>query len=339
MSEEDNKMLEAKSSKEFKGVKPFGNTDIKGSALKPHTQGRFPANLIHDGSDEVVGLFPDTKTNSTGKNSPADYKTKSVFGAGYKSGALPYDGDSGSASRFFYCAKSSRSERNKGLDSYLTVKYNITKRGGILCKEESMVAVQLLKRVISDSGLMSFSTGECGESITVQCHKDSLSTILTEINKIIELKILNSLLLSFTNESTAVVNSEMENGGNLAENAENLNEYLLTITKGNQELALGANRVALKMLSLINEKENWKEATNIHSTVKPISLMRYLCRLITPKGGTVLDCFTGSGSTGVACKLEGFNFIGIEKDSEYVKIAEARIKAWKKESTQGVLNI
>ncbi len=78
---------------------------------------------------------------------------------------------------------------------------------------------------------------------------------------------------------------------------------------------------------------------NNHPTVKPISLMRYLCRLITPKGGTVLDCFTGSGSTGVACKLEGFNFIGIEKDSEYVKIAEARIKAWKKESTQGVLNI
>ena len=82
------------------------------------TQGRFPANLIHDGSDEVVGLFPDTKTNSTGKNSPADYKTKSVFGAGYKSGALPYDGDSGSASRFFYCAKASKAERNKGLDGF-----------------------------------------------------------------------------------------------------------------------------------------------------------------------------------------------------------------------------
>ena len=78
---------------------------------------------------------------------------------------------------------------------------------------------------------------------------------------------------------------------------------------------------------------------NINPCVKPISLMRYLCRLITPKGGTVLDCFTGSGSTGVACKLEGFNFIGIERDSEYVKIAEARIKAWKKELEQGVLNI
>ena len=67
--------------------------------------------------------------------------------------------------------------------------------------------------------------------------------------------------------------------------------------------------------------------------------MRYLCRLITPKGGTVLDCFMGSGSTGVACKLEGFDFIGIEKESEYAKIAEARIKAWEKEAAQGILNL
>ena len=59
--------------------------------------------------------------------------------------------------------------------------------------------------------------------------------------------------------------------------------------------------------------------------------MQYLCRLITPKGGTVLDCFMGSGSTGIACKLEGFEFIGIEKEKDYVTIARARIKAWVKE--------
>jgi site-specific DNA-methyltransferase (adenine-specific) len=66
---------------------------------------------------------------------------------------------------------------------------------------------------------------------------------------------------------------------------------------------------------------------NHHPTVKPTDLMRYLCRLVTPKGGTVLDPFMGSGSTGKAAKLEGFNFIGIEREEEYVKIAEARIHA------------
>lgn len=66
---------------------------------------------------------------------------------------------------------------------------------------------------------------------------------------------------------------------------------------------------------------------NIHPTVKPTELMRYLCRLITPTCGTVLDPFNGSGSTGKAAVLEGFNYIGIEMNPEYVTISEARIKA------------
>ena len=67
------------------------------------------------------------------------------------------------------------------------------------------------------------------------------------------------------------------------------------------------------------------EKQNVHPTVKPIKLMKYLCRLITPKGGTVLDPFMGSGSTGIAAKDEGFDFIGIEKEKEYFEIAERRI--------------
>ena len=66
---------------------------------------------------------------------------------------------------------------------------------------------------------------------------------------------------------------------------------------------------------------------NIHPTVKPQQLMQYLCRMVTPKGGTVLDMFMGSGSTGMAAKDEGFDFIGIEKEKEYFKIAEARIES------------
>lgn len=64
---------------------------------------------------------------------------------------------------------------------------------------------------------------------------------------------------------------------------------------------------------------------NIHPTVKPTDLMAYLCRLVTPPGGVVLDPFMGSGSTGKAAMREGFRFIGIEMDESYLKIAEARI--------------
>lgn len=68
-----------------------------------------------------------------------------------------------------------------------------------------------------------------------------------------------------------------------------------------------------------------KGKDNSHPTVKPIKLMKYLCRLVTPKGGTVLDPFMGSGSTGIAAKDEGFEFIGIEREKEYFEIAEQRV--------------
>lgn len=75
-------------------------------------------------------------------------------------------------------------------------------------------------------------------------------------------------------------------------------------------------------------------AKNNHPTVKPIALMSYLCRLITPPGGTVLDPWMGSGSTGRAAIEEGFNFIGIDLNPDYVTIASARIAYSFKKSTE-----
>jgi site-specific DNA-methyltransferase (adenine-specific) len=71
---------------------------------------------------------------------------------------------------------------------------------------------------------------------------------------------------------------------------------------------------------------------NVHPTVKPVKLMQYLVKMITPPNGIVLDPFCGSGTTGVACKLDGFNFVGLEQDPEYCKIAEARIDNTKVET-------
>jgi len=68
------------------------------------------------------------------------------------------------------------------------------------------------------------------------------------------------------------------------------------------------------------------ERRNVHPTVKPVDLMRWLCKLITPPGGTVLDPFMGSGTTGIAARLEGFDFVGIEREDEYIETARARIE-------------
>jgi DNA modification methylase len=185
-------------------------------------RGRFPSNVMHDGSDAVKDIFPHTKSGKMKQH--IEGGQYNVYGKMY-----PRDvetiGDEGSAARFFYCAKTSRAERNQGLDNLPTK------------KASSMPG----RRNADDM-------------------KDS--------------KIDNDVTDRF-----------------------------------------------------VTEKKN------IHPTVKPIKLMKYLCRLITPKGGTILDPFMGSGSTGMAAKEEKFDFVGIEKEEQYFNIATARIESVETKST------
>lgn len=90
----------------------------------------------------------------------------------------------------------------------------------------------------------------------------------------------------------------------------------------------GSDEPAVSMNATMRDREiaDWEARNgNHHTTVKPTELMRYLVRLVTPPGGIVLDQYLGSGSTGKAAMLEGFRFYGIEREEEYVAIAEARI--------------
>jgi len=75
---------------------------------------------------------------------------------------------------------------------------------------------------------------------------------------------------------------------------------------------------------------------NHHPTVKPVDLMRWLVRLVTPPGGTVLDPFAGSGTTGCACAVEGFEFVGIEREPEYADIARQRVAWWSEHGERAV---
>jgi site-specific DNA-methyltransferase (adenine-specific) len=168
-----------------------------------HNQGRFPANLIHDGSQEVLELFPETKSGKMKQK--IEGGEFNVFGKQY-----PRDvetiGDSGSAARFFYCAKASKKDRDEGLDGF--------------------------------------------------------------------------------------------------EGHDTYSEDAATPMRDQREQ--------------VQRKNN-------HPTVKPTALMSYLCRLITPTGGVVLDPYMGSGSTGKAAVREGFSFVGCELDPDYYEIAKARV--------------
>ena len=73
---------------------------------------------------------------------------------------------------------------------------------------------------------------------------------------------------------------------------------------------------------------------NFHPTVKPVALMEYLIKMVTPTNGIVLDPFMGSGSTGVACVLNDFEFVGIDLEKDYCEIARARIEGVKETQTK-----
>jgi site-specific DNA-methyltransferase (adenine-specific) len=105
-------------------------------------------------------------------------------------------------------------------------------------------------------------------------------------------------------------------------NSENEGSVGFKMKPGQRRLDSGS---AARFFYCAKASKSDREDGNTHPTVKPTALMRYLCRLVTPPGGTVLDPFVGSGSTGKAASLEGFNFVGIEREAEYAAIARARL--------------
>lgn len=289
-------------------------------------KGRWPANIIFD-EETALMLDEQSGTLKSGKIR-GNISTKSkneIYGKSKNSNVNEFDSNSGGASRFFYCAKASSNERNKGLDCYLTVKYTPCIIGGSLCQEENIAAVQLLKKVISDSALTNLSIEEYGENITVQCHKDSLFTIKTKIKQIIESKTLNLSTLLPTNEFIQDVALFLENGGNHVVNVELRKVFQILITNGEMVSALGVSNAVLKMLQSISEEENWKKERSSHPTVKPLKLLEYLLKLIAPPSPLIIDPFLGSGSTLLAAKNLDMNAIGIEKVEEYCYIAKNRL--------------
>jgi DNA modification methylase len=194
----------------------FGNGALIAKLGESQVVGRWPANIIFD--EEAAELL-DEQSGTSKSPKPyiaEEYKETSMFGIGGVNHAKEF-GDSGGASRFFYCAKASKRDRNEGLDNL----------------EEQQA----------------FGGG----------------------------------------------------GG--------IGDYLNDVNSASGKF--GSEKAPAK---------------NFHPTVKPTSLMRYLVRLVTPPNGLVLDPFMGSGSTGKACALEHFNFVGIELNAEYIKICEARIE-------------
>ena len=292
--------------------------------------GRWPANLIHDGSEEVVEVFPEV---GGGKFAQSGYrvggKSKHSVGINGTKNAPDKYGDTGSAARFFYCAKASKADRESGLDSVeiVTVRCSSWENAD----QKALLRVDTAQsppRVIAVSGapcndVCAWNTLLFGSPSTAPFLLVSKSTISTATSLITESRTLSWLVRLNTSGCTVVASCETDRGGNHAESAACGNPSL-TITSEWTVSARGVERVQSPTRLSISGNAGSPAS---HPTVKPTDLMRYLCRLVTPPRGVVLDPFAGSGSTGKAAVMEGFGFIGIEREAEYVEIARERIAA------------
>ncbi|WP_429942009.1 DNA-methyltransferase [Achromobacter xylosoxidans] len=122
---------------------------------------------------------------------------------------------------------------------------------------------------------------------------------------------------------TSDVYGAMRRDGEASADSENHGAVGFKMRPGARRLDTGS---AARFFYCAKASKSDRGAENSHPTVKPTDLMRYLCRLVTPPGGLVLDPFMGSGSTGKAAILEGFRFVGCELSAEYIEIARARIQ-------------
>jgi len=299
--------------------------------------GRFPANLIHDGSDEVLECFPNSVTKHIESPSMCDEDANTWGGTFQRNrGARGYDGE-GSAARFFKQCKFSQEElwqlaniAEKSSSPQKSQDAFVQELAQILERHEVQLNEQALQAILDCIG----SYSECIQSQSfAQCAERwaNTDTIPTTQNRL--------KLSGYAQPAT----DEFTNSDKLAR-AEQKSEhsrflYCPKASRSERNAGLEGMEVGKRAGKMMHKANNTsdcpsdgferfepKPMQNHHPTVKPIELMRYLVRLTkTPTGGIVLDPFMGSGTTGIACLLEGREFIGIEREEEYYAIAEKRI--------------
>jgi DNA modification methylase len=311
--------------------------------------GRWPANLIHDGSEEVVGLFPDTKSGKMGpwNNRTTNGSPNGIYGKFDEEHPLSETyGDSGSAARFFkqcnheeicYLCCMPYAEARNNFDIWKNLFAEIAKKNGWTSQatNEFIVRVNAMQtanaRLVQNVKYAGNPCDLCATSIAVALvgtkssdfSNDELQVILGYIidyKKCILIQSLASFAEIWGNIDTIPTTTSLSIlFGSVLHAIENY-------TKQEKKEKEGEKLEQKRFLYCAKASKRDRDEGNNHPTVKPTDLMRYLCRLVTPPDGTVLDPFMGSGSTGKAAVLEGFRFIGIEREEEYCEIAKARIK-------------
>lgn len=338
------------------------STKGKWKGEQEQVTGRFPANLIHDGSDEVVGLFPQTKS---GKLKSDCYEkgreNDSMFAGGGNFTHKGYEADSGSAARFFKTCNYSL--RHDTMSVWKTTFVDTAERllritqvikesiaplnAGDLQEEQNdqlvksavshadtieiliaLVLVRIKSLASNPEGLQAIqdSIGNCKECIQL------LSLVLNVVNEENTdiTQITTNLWTLFGSVNPAITNSTPETKKLEPKRF----AYIPKASRRERNIGcegleekVGGGMKGTEDQTLLTGSGNIRNNLNRnnHPTVKPLALMEYLVKLVSREGQVVLDPFMGSGTTGMACKKLNRDFVGIEMMPEYMEIAKARI--------------
>lgn len=351
----------------------------RGTASEHNDAGRWPANLIHDGSADVIAGFPQAKGQQGAlTGSEPSSKTANTFGD--FAGRVPSEprGDTGSAARFFHeckgcytddlwqdlnlpqesanTAEQSSFQQRQAAVSALVLAANSALPEGLLCSGLSMAPST--SATGSELRLIADSVTQTIQSIDSRFWHESKPARLTlslnhasdaEIQRLTDTTTItvNRWKLDGSAEPVtfSITQKNSEAGEKDCAPSMDGKRFIYCAKASKKDRDEGLDDMPDRILAMSNQAKaeltrgvmhegksgmnTAKVRKNNHPTVKPTELMAYLCRLVTPPGGVVLDPFMGSGSTGKAALREGFGFIGCEMDAAYFAIAQARLAAVK----------
>lgn len=290
--------------------------------------GRYPANVI---LDKEAGRLLDEQSEPQMHGAGASRfnqrdisgKARGIFPAHGKGGHR--FGDKGGASRFFYCAKASKSERNKGCEGLEGKAIDIQQPhngGNSLLKSKTKH-----QNRVETKGRYPANVIHDGSEEVVALFPNTGTSYRpnSRRGKIVSEIYMNGLIRD--GYPSAIGFNDL---GSAA-------RFFYCAKASKKERNRGCEGLEAKQTDISRKEGNpggdnprnrgVNKVKNNHPTVKPISLMKYLVKLVTPPKGIVLDPFAGSGSTLIACKELGSSYIGIEKEKDYCEIARRRTKA------------
>lgn len=309
------------------------------------TQGRWPSNVLLDEEaaamlDEQSGvLTSNSKPGQVKRNKPTS-PTAMAGSHGLAQDPNAFYGDSGGASRFFANFKFTKGEM-EWLDQHGLGNAKLAESNSNLDEQAMSSALEAVKTNFkSDPRLLRSLASIHDFKKCILLH--NLASLAESPESIGTTEIILSLLKSYG----SVLPATEENINSASpENNNGPTRFLYQAKASKRERNAGLEGMPVKrndthnnpsrMVGSSADKAKAQMDTsgtagnqNHHPTVKPIKLMEYLVRMITPPGGIVLDPFMGSGTTGCAARKLGYQFIGIEREAEYLEIARKRIEHW-----------